>query len=275
MEQSSKKLIGTPIYALLSSIIGMTSGSIAIAAAIKYLVMSCTYIPREFLDWGNLITISSVLLVGGLLVLVGSLLILRGKYNLGAILVLVPGTWYAAFGGMPQLLVLFTDYGHGWKGEAIAFVWLVGVALPITSGALAFSAKKEIRIVKGVISKKRNYWRASFALGLASGIPNLVIGPLLIGSWPLGALAPFLIIDGALMVYGSICVLQKKFARRALLILIPGLLLGFYGLPLLIGTLMSLLHLEYPWIFAPSTLGPLVGLAFPIASSIFAIYGRE
>jgi hypothetical protein len=272
MNQSPLKLFGLRIYDLLSVSLGIISGSVKIGIVIVYLLLSGTSLWRS--GWESLATSLSLIFVVGLLVLIGSLLILKGKYNLGAILILVPGvfSWLAE---PPRLIELLTYYGYYLRVEGIVFTFLLVLALPIAGGALALSAKKKTCIIKGAVSRKRSYWRASFALGLASGVPNLIIGPLLLGSWPLGVLAPFLIVDGVLMVYGSFCILQKKFARGALLVLGPGLIYGFFGLSLLMGSLMALLHLGYSWIFAPSTLGTLVGLALPIASSILAIYSRE
>ncbi len=156
-------------------------------------------------------------------------------------------------------------------------VFLLVLALPVASGALAFWVKKKtIGVEEVVVSKKQKYWRVSFALALTSGLSSLICGFLFIGAWPFGALAPIMIVDGALMIYGSYYVLRKKFTQGALLVLVPGVLYGFFGLPNLIAILMAWSGIGYYWIFGLSSpLGTAVGLAFPILSAILAICSRE
>ena len=272
MNHFSTKLTDLPFYARLSILLGAISGLTDVATATVLLSLSSMYEPMR--SWGDIAT-SSVTFAGGLLVLVGSFLVFRRKYSSGAIMILAPGIFISLIEGA-SLITLLGYFGFHLWDLGMALVFLVVLGLPIASAASALSVKKKIISVKeGVIFKKRAYWKASFVLALISGLASLIYGFVVIGTWPYGVLSPFLIVDGALMMCGSFCVFRKKFTQGALLVLVPGVLYGFFGLPNLIAILIAWSGGHY-WIFGlSSSLGNAVGLAFPIVSAILAIYSRE
>jgi len=269
-------------YHLLSSILGMISGASAIATAIKYLFIGSEEgsitIPRK-LTWAELASLSTVLVVGGLLVVLGSLLVLRRKNRLGAVLVLIPGVFYSSFAkpyGLPYLIALMIDYeGCGVEIGEYILGWLACFALPIASSVLSLqklrSKKEEIILKELAYSKRQLYAKASSILGMISGVSALVSGMLLAFNfgrfWPLSASALLLIPTGTLVILGGYFVLKRRIVLGALLILVPGLVSGVFGLPMF----LVMMGRSFGIVFIASYF---VGFALPIASYILALYSR-
>jgi hypothetical protein len=280
MSRFLQKLTELSRYHLLSSLIGMTSGTLAIATVVKYLMIGSEEggigIYRKP-TWAELMSLSIVLGVGGLLVVIGSVLVLKRKNKLGAILILIPGILYSFLIRPPYAIALFVDYqcyGVGVGGYILGL--LLSYALPIASSILAMqkvpSKKEPITFQAPVDSKRQLYAKASVVLGLISGIGALVPGIIVAFDpnrfWPLSGLALFLIPDGALIILGSYFILKRRTVLGAMLVLIPGIIYGFFGLTMLSfvvgGSFVS-------YFFIPSYV---VGLALPIASCILAVYSR-
>lgn len=280
MSRFLQKLTELPRYHLLSSLIGMTSGTLAIATVIKYLMIGSEEggmgICRKP-TWAELMSLSIVLGVGGLLVIIGSVLVLKRKNRLGAALILIPGVFYSSFIRPSYAIALFINCLYsGISIEGYILGVVLGYALPIASSVLAMqkipSKKEPITFQATVDSKRQLCAKASVVLGLISGISTLAPGIIVAFGpnrfWPLSVLALFLVPDGVLMILGSYFIVKKRTVLGAMLVLIPGMIYGFSGLAMLCfvvgGSFAS-------YFLIPSYV---VGLALPIASCILAIYSR-
>lgn len=280
MSRFLQKLTELSRYHLLSSLIGMTSGTLAIATVVKYLMIGSEEggigICRKP-TWAELMSLSIVLGVGGLLVIIGSVLVLKRKNRLGAVLILIPGVFISSFIQPSYAIALFVDCLYsGISIEGYILGLLLSYALPIASSVLAMqkvpSKEEPISFQAAVDSKRKLCAKASVVLGLISGMSALVSGIIVAfspyTSWYVSVLALFLVPDGALIILGSYFILKERTVLGAMLVLVPGVIYGFFGLTMLsfivFGSFAS-------YFYIPSYI---VGLALPIASCVLAFYSR-